>query len=186
MAKITLITPDELKRRKEAKKPYKPRPPEQRPAVVILITGDEKEPWLAIARHFGWFVEAGKSIKEEPNPDFNAPLRRVAAAWVRNKRQARMNLTRLFDQAQPTPASLRKGRRERWKDNIRFTTEEALAWDDIAASFEIRRGRQPSALEAIRRLGLLATQEETWPLVTATLQELIDPHQPFVRLGRES
>jgi|GEM_PF-5206513 len=186
MAKITLLSPEDVKQRHLAKKKYTPRPPEQRPEVVMLITGDERAPWLAIARHFGWFVTAGKSIKDSPNPDFNAPLRRIAAAWVRNKRPARKQMELLFAEAQPTPAPLRAGRRERWKDNIRFTIEEAVAWDEIASTFGIRRGRHPFALEAIRRLGLLAQDEAGWHCITTALQALNDPVETFVRLGRES
>ena len=59
--------------------------------ALIPITEAERAPWYRIASHFGWHVEDGRYAgkdREQPNMDFNAPLRRLAAAWHHSPNEA--------------------------------------------------------------------------------------------------
>lgn len=188
MAKVNLIDPDELEER-ERQRQTAPRPRENRsvPPVQISITAEEREPWSHIAKEFGWFVSDGPSAKSEtPNPHFNEPIRRLAAAWVKNNKAAKRALTAIFDNASPSPDEMRKARQTRWADNVRLNLEEAKAWDAIAGTFNILRGRNPFALEAMRRIGVLALRDAAgWEIVTSNLRGILPLEETFVRLGSE-
>jgi len=133
------------------------------------ITAKEKEPWAMIAQHFAWSVKTGKSAAQDvPNPDHNAPLQRIAAAWCIHPQQTQTCLTPVFANTSPTAPEALAGRANSFVSTISFSLPEQAVWEAIADWAGITYGprHRPHPIEAIRRIGTLTLAGEPgWTIV---------------------